>query len=79
MKYKTLLKIGDWYNAIKFLIIAMGTLGGSIYAIYHSMYGDLKSEHEYDIYMYMGSITLFIGLMLSLFILPEFIRFIRNQ
>jgi hypothetical protein len=54
-------------------------LGGGIYAVFHALYGDLRTPHEYDIYINMGSLSIIVGLLVGIFIIPKFIYFIRNQ
>lgn len=79
MKYKTLVKISTWISAIRYLIVCLSPLVFGIYAVLHALYGELETPHEYEIYMNMGSIAIMIGILIGLFVIPSFIRFIRNQ
>lgn len=79
MRIKTLIKISDWITAIRYLVASLVPLGAGIGAVYHALYGDLKTSHEYEIYMNMGSIAIILGLLIGIFVIPRFIYFIRNQ
>ena len=79
MKIKTLIKISDWITAIRYLAASLGPLGAGIGAVYHALYGDLKTPHQYGLYMNMGSIAIIVGLLIGIFVIPRFIYFIRNQ